>query len=118
MNTSNITNYKPKDFAELLGVSVINAPLHTGLFTPVFKSFCPVIHGRSGNPDVKSRLVYASRNPLKPIVDLMLKKPRLQLGILIVKRYLLLMSHLPCEFCAKRGHTVQKEKPGTLSMRV
>ena len=22
MNTSNITNYKPKDFAELLGVSV------------------------------------------------------------------------------------------------
>ena len=26
MNTSNITNYKPKDFAELLGVSV-NAEL-------------------------------------------------------------------------------------------
>ena len=24
MNTSNITNYKPKDFAELLGVSVKN----------------------------------------------------------------------------------------------
>ena len=24
MNTSNITNYKPKDFAELLGVSVGN----------------------------------------------------------------------------------------------
>ena len=23
MNTSNITNYKPKDFSELLGVSVI-----------------------------------------------------------------------------------------------
>ena len=25
MNTSNITNYKPKDFAELLGISVKNA---------------------------------------------------------------------------------------------
>ena len=25
MDTSNITNYKPKDFAELLGVSVKNA---------------------------------------------------------------------------------------------
>ena len=25
MNTSNITNYKPKDFAELLGVSACNA---------------------------------------------------------------------------------------------
>jgi hypothetical protein len=61
---------------------VINAPLHTGLFTPVFKSFCPGIHGRSGNPDVKSRLVYASRNPLKPIVDLMLKSPACNWGFI------------------------------------
>jgi hypothetical protein len=60
-----------------------NAPLHTGLFTPVFKSFCPGIHGRSGNPDVKSRLVYVSRNPLKPIVDLMLKSPACNWGFLL-----------------------------------
>ena len=30
MNTSNITNYKPKDFAELLGVSVKTLQRGTG----------------------------------------------------------------------------------------
>lgn len=32
MNTSNITNYKPKDFAELLGVPVAGYCIHTPHF--------------------------------------------------------------------------------------
>ena len=35
MNTSNITNYKPKEFAELLGVSVKTLSLSKNQYRPV-----------------------------------------------------------------------------------
>ena len=47
MNTSNITNYKPKDFAELLGVSVKLSLIH--ISEGFADALCCSIPGHAGN---------------------------------------------------------------------